>query len=172
MLLLEPPLGYPDCGHCHVVRLIFNALTEGRRLFPKFSQYTAPVILSLIQTVVLSHVQKKTLPSMMLPPPSFTVGMLFLGWYSSIFFLQTQQDGIKIKKVYFTCTVIFRFFIYLFFDSVSHDGHAPKVKMSPPSMIYLQWDIILQQLFAYVGSRATVCERLISMTLNVIHFQK
>ncbi len=41
--------------------------------------------------VVLSPLQKSTPQSMMFPPPCFTVGMVFLGLYSS-FFLQTRRE--------------------------------------------------------------------------------
>jgi len=70
-------------------RPIFNVITEGRRLFPKISQYMATVILSLIQCSRPVPCAEKHPQSMMLPPLCFTVGMVFLGWYSSFFFIQT-----------------------------------------------------------------------------------
>lgn len=71
-------------------RPIFNALTEGRTLFPKISQYTPPVILSLMQCTRPVPCAEKHPQSMMLPPPCFTVGVVFFGLYSSFFFLQTR----------------------------------------------------------------------------------
>jgi len=79
-------------------RPIFNALTEGRRLFPKISQYMAQVILSLIQCSRPVPCVETHPKSMMLPPPCFTVGMMLLGWYSSFFFLQTRLVELRPKS--------------------------------------------------------------------------
>jgi len=57
----------------------------------------APVILSLIQC-------SRPVPcaeSMMLPPPCFTVGMVFLGWYSSFLLPPNTVSGIMTQKFYF-----------------------------------------------------------------------
>uniref|UniRef100_A0A672N5X2 Microtubule-associated protein RP/EB family member 1-like n=1 Tax=Sinocyclocheilus grahami TaxID=75366 RepID=A0A672N5X2_SINGR len=72
-------------------RPIFNALTEGRRLLPKISQYMAPSILPSIRCSRPVPFAEKHPQSMMFPPPCFTVGMVFLGLYSFFFFLQTRR---------------------------------------------------------------------------------
>ncbi len=71
-------------------RPIFNALTEGRRLLAKISRYMAPSILPSIRCSRPVPFAEKHPQSMMFPPPCFTVGMVFLGLYSS-FFLQTRR---------------------------------------------------------------------------------
>ncbi|CDQ82202.1 unnamed protein product, partial [Oncorhynchus mykiss] len=75
-------------------RPIFNALTEGRRLLAKISRYIHPPLNTCSRPVPFAekHPQR-----MMFPPPCFTVGMMFLGLYSSFFFLQTRRT----KKLYF-----------------------------------------------------------------------
>uniref|UniRef100_A0A3B1IUY3 Ig-like domain-containing protein n=1 Tax=Astyanax mexicanus TaxID=7994 RepID=A0A3B1IUY3_ASTMX len=40
---------------------------------------------------------RKTPQNIMLPPPCFTVGMMFLGWYSSFFVLQTRRVELRPK---------------------------------------------------------------------------
>ena len=72
-------------------RPIFNALTEGRRLLPKISRYMAPSILPSLRCSRPVPFAEKHPQSMMYPPPCFTVGMVFLGLYSSFFFLQTRR---------------------------------------------------------------------------------
>ncbi len=72
-------------------RPIFNALTEGRRLLAKILQIMAPSILPSIRCSRPVPFAKKHPQSMMFPPPCITVGMMFLGLYSSFFFLQTRQ---------------------------------------------------------------------------------
>jgi len=72
-------------------RPIFNALTEGRRLLAKISRYMAPSILPSIRCSLPVPFAEKHPQSMMFPPPCFTVGMVFLGLYSSFFFLQTRR---------------------------------------------------------------------------------
>ncbi len=72
-------------------RLIFNALTEGRRLLAKISRYMAPSILPSIRCSRPVPFAEKHPQSMMFPPPCFIVGMVFLGLYSSFFFLQTRR---------------------------------------------------------------------------------
>ncbi len=71
-------------------RPIFNALTEGRRLLAKILRYMAPSILPSIRCSRPVPFAETHPQSMMCPPPCFTVGMLFLGLYSS-FFLQTRR---------------------------------------------------------------------------------
>ncbi len=71
-------------------RPIFNALTEIRRLLAKISRYMAPSILPSIQCSRPVPFAEKHPQSMMFPPPCFTVGMVFLGLYSS-FSLQTRR---------------------------------------------------------------------------------
>ncbi len=44
---------------------------------------------------------RKTAPSMMFPPPCFTVGMVFFGCNSAFFLLQTRQVEFLTKKFYF-----------------------------------------------------------------------
>ncbi len=72
-------------------RPIFNALTEGRRLLTKILLYMAPSILPSIWCSRPVPFAEKHAQSMMFPPPCFTVGMAFLGLYSSFFFLQTRR---------------------------------------------------------------------------------
>ncbi len=79
-------------------RPIFNALTEGRRLLAKILWYMAP---SMLPSIRCSHpvpFAEKHHQSMMFPPPCFTVGMVFLGLYSSLFFLQAQRVEFKAKS--------------------------------------------------------------------------
>ena len=93
MLLAEPLLGFLGCVLWVVVVLEDPASTHlqcsdrGRGLFPKISQYTAPVILSLTQCTRPVPCADKHPQSMMLPPPCFTVGMVL---YCSLFFLRTR----------------------------------------------------------------------------------
>ncbi len=68
---------------------IFNALTEGRRLLAKIPRYMAPSNLPSIRCSRPVPFAEKHPQSMMFPPPCFTVGMVFLGLYSS--FLQTWR---------------------------------------------------------------------------------
>ncbi len=56
----------------------------------KISQYMVPSILLTIQCSRPVPFAEKHSQSMMFPPPCFTVGMVFLGLYSS-FFLQTWR---------------------------------------------------------------------------------
>ncbi len=72
-------------------RPIFNALTEGRRLLAKILRYMAPSILPSIRCSRPVPFAETHPQSMMCPPPCFTVGMLFLGLYSSFLFLQTRR---------------------------------------------------------------------------------
>ena len=72
-------------------RPIFNALTEGRRLLAKISRYMAPSILPLIRCSHPVPFAEKHSQRMTFPPPCFMVGMVFLGLYSSFFFLQTRR---------------------------------------------------------------------------------
>ncbi len=72
-------------------RTIFNALTEGRRLMAKILRYVAPSILPSIRCSRPVPFAEKHTQSMMFPPPCFTVGLVFLGLYSSFFFLQTRR---------------------------------------------------------------------------------
>ncbi len=81
--------GSLSCWKTHS-RPIFNALTEGRRLLAKISQYMAPSILPSIRCSRHVPFAEKHPQSMMFPPPCCTVGMMFLGLYSS-FFLQTWR---------------------------------------------------------------------------------
>ncbi len=92
MLLKKPPLSWPCCvfgGHGHAGRpshdpssmlLLSQNLTMHGPIHP------------LLNTVQSSCplCKKKHSQSMMFPPPCFTVGMVFLGLYSS-FFLQTWR---------------------------------------------------------------------------------
>jgi len=64
--------------------------SEGRRLLPKILQYMAPFVLFLIECSRPVPCAEKHPQSMILPTPCFIVGMVFLGWYSSFFFLQTR----------------------------------------------------------------------------------
>ncbi len=70
---------------------IFNAPTEGRRLLAKILRYMAPSILPSIRCSHPVPFAEMHPQSMMFPPPCFTLGMVFLGLYSSLFFLQTRQ---------------------------------------------------------------------------------
>ncbi len=90
MLLTEPLLSCPCCVIVMLERPIFNALTERRRLLAKISRYMAPSILPSIRYSRPVPFAEKHPQSMMFPPPCFTVGMVFLGLYSS-FFLQTRR---------------------------------------------------------------------------------
>ena len=80
--------GSLSCWKTHP-RPIFSALTEGRRLSPKISRYTAPFILPSIRWSRPVHLAEKHPQSIRFPPPCFTVGMVFLGLYSAFLFLQT-----------------------------------------------------------------------------------
>jgi len=86
MLLTELLFSCPGC----VFRPIFNALTEERRLLAKISRYMAPSILPSIWCSCTVPFTEKHLQRKMFPPPCFTVGIGFLGLYSSFFLLQTQ----------------------------------------------------------------------------------
>ena len=103
MFLTEPLLSCPGCVFRVVVMLedpagpIFNALTEGRRLLAKNSRYMAPSILHSIRCSRPVPFAEKHPQRMMFPPPCFTVGMVFLGLYSS-FFLQTQRVEFRPKS--------------------------------------------------------------------------
>ena len=66
---------------------IFSALTEGRRLSPKISQYMAPFILPSIWWSLPVPLAEKHDQSIRFPPPCFTVGMVFLGLHSAFLFL-------------------------------------------------------------------------------------
>lgn len=68
---------------------IFNALTDGRRFLPKISRYMAPLILSLIWISCPVPFAEKQPQNMMFPLPCFTVSMMFLGYNSAFFPLQT-----------------------------------------------------------------------------------
>ncbi len=81
-------------------RPIFNALIEGRRLLAKILLYMAPTILPLIRCSRPVPFAEKHPQSMMFPPPCFTVGMVFLGLFSSFFFLQTWWVELD-QKFYF-----------------------------------------------------------------------
>ncbi len=72
-------------------RFIFNALADGRRFSLKISRYMAPFILSFTQISRPCPFAEKQPQSMMFPPPSFTVGMVFFGCNSAFFLLQTRQ---------------------------------------------------------------------------------
>ncbi|KAK6291199.1 hypothetical protein J4Q44_G00383970 [Coregonus suidteri] len=82
-------------------RPIINALTEGRRLLAKISRYMAPSILPSIRCSRPVPFAEKHPQRMMFPPPCFTVGMVFLGLYSSFFFLQTQRVEFRPKSSMF-----------------------------------------------------------------------
>ncbi len=58
----------------------------------KISRYMALSILPSIRYSRPVPFEEKHPQSMMFPPPCFTVGMMFLGLYSSFFFLQTQGE--------------------------------------------------------------------------------
>ena len=79
-------------------RPIFNALTEGRRLLSKILRYMAPSILPSIRCSHPVPFAEKHPQSTMFPPPCFMVGMVFLGLYSSFFFLQTRRVEFKPKS--------------------------------------------------------------------------
>ena len=81
--------GSLSCWKTHP-RPIFSALTEGRRLSPKLSRYMAPFILPSIRWSHPVHLAEKQPQSIRFPSPCFTVGMVFLGLYSTFLFLQTQ----------------------------------------------------------------------------------
>ncbi len=72
-------------------RFIFNALADGRRFSLKITRYMAPFILSFTQISRPGPFAEKQPQSMMLPPPCFTVGMVFFGCNSAFFLLQTRQ---------------------------------------------------------------------------------
>ncbi len=59
------------------------------RLLPKISRYMAPSILPSIRCSRPVPFAEKHTQNMMFPPPK--VGMVFLGLYSSFFFLQTRR---------------------------------------------------------------------------------
>ncbi len=100
MLVTEPLLSCPCCVFGVIVMLEDPATTHlqfslknwlGRRLLPKISRYMAPSILPSIRCSRPDPLAEKHPQSMMFPPPCFTVGMVFLGLYSSFFFLQTRR---------------------------------------------------------------------------------
>ncbi len=90
LVALAVCLGSLSCWKTQL-RPIFNALTEGRRLLAKTLRYMAPSILPSIRCSRPVPFAEKHPQSMMFPPPCFTVGMVFLGLYSSFFFLQTRS---------------------------------------------------------------------------------
>ena len=75
--------------------------TEGRRLLAKISRDIAPSNLPSIRCSHPVPFAEKYPQRMMFPPPCFTVGMVFLGLYSSFFFLQTRQVEFRPKSSIF-----------------------------------------------------------------------
>ena len=102
MLLMEPLLSCPGCVSRVIVMMedpaIFNALTEGRRLLAKILRYMAPSILPSRWCSGPVPFAEKHPQRMMYSPPFFTVGMVFLGLYSSFFFLQTRRAEFRPKS--------------------------------------------------------------------------
>ncbi len=90
MLLTEPLLSCPCCVFGVIVMLKDPATTH---LFAKISRYMAPSILPSIRCCRPIPFAEKHPQSMVFPPPCFTVGVMFLGLYSSFFFLQTRRVG-------------------------------------------------------------------------------
>ena len=62
-------------------------LTEGSRLLPKISRYMATFIFPLIRWSRPVPLAEKGPQSIRFPLPCFTVGMVFLGFYSTFLFL-------------------------------------------------------------------------------------
>jgi len=79
---------------CHAERPSHNPssmlLLRERGCWPKYRDTWPHPSSPQYGAVVLSPLQKST-PKTLFPPPCFTVGMVFLGLYSSFFFLQTQR---------------------------------------------------------------------------------
>lgn len=66
---------------------IFSFLTEAWRFCAKIDCYLELFIIPSTLTKALVPAEEKQPQSMMLPPPCFTVGMVFFGW-CAVFFLQ------------------------------------------------------------------------------------
>ncbi len=96
MLLTEPLLSCPCCVFGVIVMLEHPATTHlqcsywGKEVVGQVSRYMAPSILHSIRWSRPVLFAEKHPQSMMFPPPCFMVGMVFLGFYSSFFFLQTR----------------------------------------------------------------------------------
>ncbi len=88
MLLTEPLLSCPCCVFGVIVMLKDPATTH---LLAKISRYMAPSILPSTRCCRPIPFAEKHPQSMVFPPPCFTVGIVFLGLYSSFFFLQTRR---------------------------------------------------------------------------------
>ena len=86
-----------SCWKTHP-RPIFSALTEGRRLSPKISQYMAPFILPSIWWSHPVPLDEEHPQSIRFPPPCFTVGMVFFRLYSAFLFLQTRQVELMLNS--------------------------------------------------------------------------
>ncbi len=97
MLLKEPLLSCPCCVFGVIVMLEDPATTHlqssywGKEAVDKILRYMAPSILPSIRCSRPDPFAEKQPQSMMFLPPCFTVGMAFLGLYSSLFFLQTRR---------------------------------------------------------------------------------
>jgi len=70
---------------------IFKALTDGRRFWLKISRDMALFILPSTRINFPFPFAEKQPQSTMFPPPCLIVGMVFLGCYSALFFLQTRR---------------------------------------------------------------------------------
>ncbi len=97
MLLTEPLLSCPCCVFGVIVMLKDPATTHlqcyywGKETVCQISWYMAPSILPSIWCSRPIPFAEKHPQSMVFPPPCFMVGMVFLGLYSSFFFLQTRR---------------------------------------------------------------------------------
>ena len=86
---------------CWKTQPLTESLTKRRRLLAKISRYIAPSILPSIRCSRHVPFSEKHPQRMMFPPPCFTVGVVFLGLYSSFFFLQTRRVEFRLKSSIF-----------------------------------------------------------------------
>lgn len=81
-------LGSSSCWNTHP-RFIFIILVDSSRFLSQMSRYIFLFILpSIIWSVPVLHAEEQP-HTLMFPPPNFTDGMVFLGWYAAPFDLQT-----------------------------------------------------------------------------------
>lgn len=101
-----------------LTHFIFNALTDGTRYLPKFSQCLATYLRSLTRISRTGPSAEKQPQSTMFPTLCFTVGMAFFGCNSGFFFRQIQQVFF-IYLFIFNKKVLFRFWTFSLFYSGS-----------------------------------------------------
>ena len=76
-------LGSLSCWNVYP-RFIFSILVDGSRFLSRISRYISLFFLpSIIWSLPVPYAEKQP-HTMMFPPPNFTVGIVFLGWWCAI----------------------------------------------------------------------------------------